>query len=297
MNVHGKGGAVSLEGSGGTAYLYGQFGSLNSTPAVSIGAGWTVYIGNTSDSSTSITALTYTDSEIYGVKISGASTVTLESGAISASNHNKSSARAYGVYAENGATVNLGTAVTSEAYSTGASVTTYGASGNYGLTATSGCTLNLYHGDVFSQEVGATAVSVYNSAVTVQGGGVMGTQKDAVLRIRTDNQNGDTAMTVSGVSGSWSISGVGALFSGYTALNASIVSGVSGGGLTGGTFIGNGGPAISTSGVIQDELRQNYYLRNDAGYDYYRFSDGTRPVSAGAASLRARSRLPMRRRN
>lgn len=281
VNVRGQGGAVSLEGSGGTAYLYGNFASLNSTPAVSIGAGWTVYIGNTSDTSTSIAALTYTDSEIYGVKISGASTVNLESGAISASNHNRSSARAYGVYAENGATVNLGTAATAEAYSTGASVTTYGASGNYGLTATSGCTLNLYHGDVFSQEVGATAVSVYNSSVTVRGGGVMGTQTNAVLQIRTDNQNGDTAMTVSGTSGSWNISGVGVLFSGYTALNASIVSGTNGGGLTGGTFIGNGGPAISTSGVIQDELRQNYYLRNDAGYDYYRFSDGTRQVSAG----------------
>ncbi|HPS75974.1 MAG TPA: hypothetical protein PLD83_06000, partial [Oscillospiraceae bacterium] len=129
VNVLGSGGAVVLGGSGGTAYLYGSFASSTSAPAVTIGAGWTVLIGSTDSVTTAISAVTDSDSEVCGVKISGASTVTLESGSITATNTNRSgSSRAYGVYAENGATVNLGQAASTEAYGTGAAIVTFGAS-------------------------------------------------------------------------------------------------------------------------------------------------------------------------
>jgi len=276
VNVLGRGGAVVLGGSGGTAYLYGSFASSTSAPAVTIGPGWTVLIGSTDSVTTAIRAVTDSDSEVCGVKISGTSTVTLESGSITATNINRSgSSRAYGVYAESGATVNLGQAASTEAYGTGAAIVTFGASGNYGITANA-ATVNLYHGEVHAQQEGAAAVSVYNGNLTVTGA-AMGTQTNNTLYLHTDNYANDTALAVAGTGGNWSITGSGAVFSGYTAFSAAVTSG---GGLAGGTFIGNGGPAVSTAGVIQSELKQNCYLRDDSAGNYYAFSNGTRSVSA-----------------
>lgn len=290
--VNGAGGTLHLNdgaAAGSTAYIYGSFDSANDTPAVYVGSGWTAYIGNGNDgTSTTISAVSTSGGKVFGVTAASGSTVTVESGTINASSTNGSvrDEMAYGVYAEKGATINIGgsPALTPSATNAeGPQISTVGAGGNFGVTALGGSVLNLHQGNIISQGVNSTAVYVESSTVNVSTGNSLGGGRTSPALQATGAVCG---MSIAGGS-EWSITGVGAGFSGATALKADGNS-AGAGRLAGGTFVSQtaGGFAIWLGYTpIQNELKENYYLRNDAAGDYYGFSNGSRAVSAAGYSV------------
>ena len=299
IQIQGTGAALTLNAgapAGSIAYLYGSFKSTApDIPAITIGSGWTVYIGNTDTVTTQITAETSSGGKMYGVKVTGVSTVTIDSGNITATSINSGTPTyndiAYGVYAEGGAVINIGSSAISAPatdYTTGPQIKTNGTSGNYGVTAVSSSTANIYQGCVSSQGVNATAVYIDGSAVNVTSNDTIGARRTSpVFLAEVGNLTSDVAMSVTNTTGaaSWSVSGVGAVFSGYTAFSANCPSNTAGGGLAGGTFRGTGYAVSLSYGPVQSELKQNYYLRNDISGDYYSYSNGTRGVSASGYAV------------
>jgi|GEM_PF-2947615 len=290
LYIQGGGGSLDLPNTAAaTAYLFGDFSSAGTT--ITVGSGWTVYIGNADVNGktvpTSVTADTSAGGNVYAIKASGGSIIHLESGKITANTVNSGASNiqcnAYGVYLDGASTLFMGRQLTT-AYTEGAGIFTSGTTGDFGITALNGSTVYLRQGQVYSQGQHATAVYADNSSVTSDIAGVMGTQQDVVFYAHTANASANTALNITGTASTsvnWRITGCGAVFEGNTALSAAVAS-TQTGPLAGGTFraIG-GGTAIYTGGYgsIRGALAQNYYLRDDASGDYFGYSDGSRAVS------------------
>ncbi len=280
-NIVGTGGSVVLSdntGAGATAYLTGTFSSSGTT--VSVGSGWTVYIGDSSTgTTTSITASTTSGGKVYGVYVTGASTVHLESGTITANCTNSGGSMtagkdvAYGVYADG-----AGAAVIEN----GAVVNSIGTAGNYGITAVTSASITVNGGEVYAQGEGSTGVYVNNAALTVTGSGT-----SRVPYIHSGVNTGCSAVSITG-NCTWSVGGTGALMEGYNGLMASTASAASGP-ISGGTYISHGGSAISVTGgyaSIAAAMPVNYYLRDaNAVTDYAALSNGGSAVSANGSTV------------
>ena len=261
-----------------TAYLYGTFKNTATGTAIQIGSGWTVYVCDTSAVTTTVSAATTTGGKVYGIRVSGTSTVTLDSGTITANCSNTSGTMnagddvAYGVYAENGAAV----------IENGTTVNSIGTAGNYGITAVTSASITVNGGEVYAQGEGSTGVYVNNAALTVTGSGT-----SRVPYIHSGVNTGCSAVSITG-NCNWSVGGAGALMEGYNGLMTSTASAASGP-ISGGTYISHGGSAISVTGgyaSIAAAMPVNYYLRDaNAVTDYAALSNGGSAVSANGSTV------------